>query len=116
MNWIDFKKNPPTEEGSYLVSAPSGDPNVPWSFTAWWSDQDKRWTILHADFVDRVSHYVKITPPNISHADSLAAEFVEMDEMERSRALSKIRETVCTVCGSNKNEICWGCYESPRDD
>lgn len=63
MQWIAMKDRTPEQEGTYLIYAPSADPDSPLIFVAWWSLGDKMWHLIPAHWARAVTHWMPLPAP-----------------------------------------------------
>jgi len=54
--WHPISENPP-KTGTYLVFAPSADPNVPLRTIAFWHSRDSKWLQLAPVWLGALTHW-----------------------------------------------------------
>jgi len=60
-NWISVDDKLPLKEGTYLVHAPSQDPDRPLIGVDWW---DGKWSLLPDVWLEAITHWQPLEPPN----------------------------------------------------
>ena len=62
--WIDVKKQLPTEDGAYLIFAPSEDPEKPFVGVAWYDPSGFGWSSggVPKVWIDAITHWQPIPP------------------------------------------------------
>lgn len=62
MNWVPVTDRLPTEDGKYLIYAPSADPDKPFIHVAWY-DPGFGWSLLPQVWVDAITHWMEFPGP-----------------------------------------------------
>ena len=66
--WIESKYRLPPKTGTYLIYAPSADPNSPLIVSCWWEDGTefpKGWGLVEV-WRDAVTHWMPLPPPPVA--------------------------------------------------
>ena len=66
MKWRKLSDGPPPKPGSYIIHAPSADPDLPLICVAWWEDGSeypRGWSLMSETFIPAITHWMPLPKP-----------------------------------------------------
>ena len=74
-DWVDILRRKPTDDGLYIVFAPSDDPEAPLYAMAWFHTDRQEWSLLVRYWANAITHWMPLpNPPNTKDETSERSE------------------------------------------